>query len=76
MIIADQKLTAWPNTATGDFIRLSEAVDCRVYSAAGQLMFAGREVSVIDISRYAAGLYIIVTSDGRTLKFMRVSKGY
>jgi len=74
VIIADRKLTAWPNPATGDFIRLSEFVDCRVYSAGGQLMFAGREVSVIDISRYAAGLYIIVTSDGRTLKFMRVSK--
>ncbi len=73
VIIADRKLTAWPNPANGDFIRLSEAVDCRVYSTVGQLMFAGREVSVIDISRYAAGLYIIVTSDGRMVKFMRVS---
>ena len=72
-IIPDRKLTAWPNPATGDFIRLSEAVDCRVYSAGGQLMHAGRKVSVIDISSYAAGLYIIVTSDGRSLKFMRVS---
>ncbi len=71
--MGDRKLAAWPNPATGDFIRLSEAVDCRVYSAGGQLMFAGRVASVIDISRWRSGLYIIVTSDGRLLKFMRVS---
>ena len=39
--LASRKLTAWPNPATGDFIRLSESVECRVYSAGGQLMFAG-----------------------------------
>jgi hypothetical protein len=71
-VIAGRKLTAWPNPAHGDFIRLSESVDCRVYSAGGHLMFSGREVSVIDISSYAAGLYIIVTSDGHMVKFIRV----
>ena len=72
-VIANRKLTAWPNPVTGDHIRLSESVDCRIYSAGGQLVFAGRQVSEIDVSRWRPGLYIILTTDGRVLKFMRVS---
>ena len=65
------KLTVWPNPVrAGGIIRLSEQVDCRVYSAAGLLIYAGREVTLIDISSYSPGLYIIVTSDGRSVKFI------
>ncbi len=66
----EEKLTVWPNPASGGMIRLSEQVDCRVYSAGGHLVFAGRDVIGIDISRYSPGLYIIVTSDGRSVKFI------
>jgi hypothetical protein len=69
-IPGEEKLTVWPNPASGGMIRLSEQVDCRVYSAGGHLMFAGRDVTLIDISRYSPGLYIIVTSDGRTVKLI------
>jgi len=64
-------LTVWPNPVlVGGIIRLSEQVDCRVYSAAGLLIYAGREVTLIDISSYSPGLYIVVTSDGRSVKFI------
>ncbi len=66
----EEKLTAWPNPARGGMIRLSEQADCRVYSAGGNLVFAGRDVTVIDISHYSPGLYIIVTSDGRSVKII------
>ncbi|MBE0678703.1 MAG: T9SS type A sorting domain-containing protein, partial [Bacteroidales bacterium] len=66
----EEKLTVWPNPASGGMIRLSEQVDCRVYSAGGNLVFAGRDVTVIDISHYSPGLYIIITSDGRSVKII------
>ena len=67
----EAKLTVWPNPVrAGGIIRLSEQVDCRVYSATGLLIYAGREVTLIDISHYSPGLYIIVTSDGRSVKFI------
>jgi len=67
----EASLTVWPNPVrVGGIIRLSEQVDCRVYSAAGLLIYAGREVTLIDISSYSPGLYIVVTSDGRSVKFI------
>jgi len=66
----EEKLTVWPNPARGGMIWMSGQVDCRVYSAGGHLVFAGRDVARIDVSRYSPGLYIIVTSDGRSVKFI------
>lgn len=66
----EEELTVWPNPARGGIIWLSEQADCRVYSSRGQLVFAGRYVASIDISGFSPGLYILVTSDGRAVKFI------
>jgi len=69
-IVAEERLTAWPNPAGRGAIKLSETVDCMVYNAAGVLVFAGKEISEIDVSQYRPGLYIIVVTDGRRVKFI------
>lgn len=69
-IVAEEKLTVWPNPAGEDVIWLSETVDCRVYNSTGVLVFAGKEISELDVSQYRSGLYIIVTTDGRRIKFI------
>lgn len=69
-IDADTRLTAWPNPARGGVVRLSETVDCRVYNSTGALVYRGIDVTVIDVSGYSPGLYIIITGDGRSLKFI------
>ncbi len=67
----EEKLTVWPNPVrAGSMIRLSEIIDCRVYTATGHLLFAGRDVAVIDVTSYRPGLYVIVTADGRSVKFI------
>lgn len=67
---ADGKLKLWPNPTTGDLIRLSESVDCRVYNSTGVLVYRGFDVTEINVSGYSPGLYIIITGDGRTAKFI------
>ncbi len=64
------KLTAWPNPAGGGVIRLSEPVDCRVYNSRGVLVYRGFDVTEINISGFSPGLYIIITGDGRSTKFI------
>lgn len=68
--IADGKLKLWPNPTAGDHIRLSEAVDCRVYNSTGVLVYRGFDVTEIKVSDYRPGLYIIITGDGRSAKFI------
>ena len=69
-VVASDKLTVWPNPAGGGIIRLSQAVDCRIYNSAGAMVFAGHEVTEINISGLSPGLYIIITGDGRSVKFI------
>jgi hypothetical protein len=69
-LIASDKLTVWPNPAGGDLIRLSQAVDCRVYNSAGTLVCAGHDVTEINITGLSPGLYVIITGDGRSVKFI------
>jgi hypothetical protein len=52
-------------------VRLSRAVDCRIYNVTGTMIFSGHEVTEIDVSPYPAGIYIIVTGEGQYLKLIK-----
>ena len=67
----EESLRLWPNPSGGGIIRLNRAVDCRIYNMAGILVFAGHEVTEIDVSRYPAGVYIILTGEGQALKLVK-----
>ncbi|MDZ7632935.1 MAG: lamin tail domain-containing protein [Bacteroidales bacterium] len=71
-VVASEKLTVWPNPAGGDIIRLSQEIDCRVYNSAGVLVYAGNDVTEINISGLSPGIYIIITGDGRSVKFIKI----
>ncbi len=64
-------LIIYPNPVTGETLWLSEATDCRVYSTSGVLLFSGTYVTEIDVSAFPAGMYILVTGNGRAVRFIR-----
>jgi hypothetical protein len=64
-------LTLYPNPVTGETLWLSEETDCRVYSSSGVLLFSGTDVTEIDVSAFPAGMYILITGDGRAVRFIR-----
>jgi spore coat protein H len=66
----DEKLMIYPNPATGTAIRLNQVTDCRIFNSSGVLMFAGKDVREIDVSSYPPGLYILVSADGQSVKFI------
>ena len=68
------RLRIYPNPVTGETLWLSEAADCRVYGTSGILMFSGTKVTEIDVSTFPAGMYILVTGDGRAVRFVRSGK--
>jgi spore coat protein H len=70
---ADNRLTVYPNPAYGTKVRLNQKINCRIYNSRGMMVFAGTEVDEIDLRYYESGLYIILTDDGRIVKFIVVS---
>jgi len=66
--------TVYPNPVAGETLRLSEAADCRVYNSSGVLLYSGTEVTEIDVSAFPPGLYILVTGDGRGVRFVRAGR--
>ena len=68
---AEESLKLWPNPSGGAIIRLNRAVDCRIYNMAGILVYAGHDVTEIDVSKYPAGVYIIITGEGQVLKLVK-----
>jgi hypothetical protein len=67
-------LIVYPNPVSGETLRLSEPTDCRVYNSSGVLLYSGTEVTEIDVSAFPAGLYILVTGDGRGIRFVKAGK--
>ncbi len=58
----------FPNP-TIDHIMLNEKQDIRIYGLNGQLMFQGKNVKTIDVSKWAAGQYILTGDSKKAVKF-------
>ena len=69
---APDQLIVYPNPAFDAMVRINEKINCTIYNSRGTVVFTGREVDEIDLHNYPAGLYIIVTDDGRRVKFIVV----
>jgi hypothetical protein len=69
------KLIVYPNPVSGPVIKFSQSINCRIYNYSGMMIFSGRDVTDIDVSNYRPGLYMIVTDDGRMVKFVKFSSG-
>jgi hypothetical protein len=70
---ADNRLAVYPNPAYGANVRLNQKINCRIYNSRGTMVFKGTEVDEIDLHDYAPGMYILLTDDGRAVKFIVVS---
>ena len=67
------KLIVYPNPVSGPVIKFNQSINCRIYNYSGMMIFSGRDVTDIDVSNYPPGLYMIVTDDGRMVKFVKFS---
>jgi len=67
---APNRLIVYPNPAYDGMVRINEKINCTIYNSRGTTVFKGKEVDEIDLHDYPAGLYIIVTDDGRRIKFI------
>lgn len=66
----DERLTVYPNPVKGTTIKFSKPTDCRIFNSVGVMVFAGREIEEIDVSRYTPGLYVIISGDGQSVRFI------
>lgn len=71
---ADMGVKIYPNPVIGETLWLSEAADCRIYSITGVMLFSGTDMTEIDVSVFPAGIYILVTGDGRAVRFVRAGR--
>ncbi|HUW92789.1 MAG TPA: CotH kinase family protein [Bacteroidales bacterium] len=67
---AENRFFVYPNPVTGTMVKLSHRINCRVFNSSGLQIFAGKEVDEIDIRSYPPGLYIIVSDNGWSAKFI------
>jgi len=72
-VTSDRKLRVYPNPVATETLKLSEPVDFRIYSTAGVLLHQGNNITEINVSRLTPGIYILVTSDGRSVRFVKIS---
>ena len=67
---SDNGLVVYPNPVQGDKVRINQKINCRIYNSRGTIVFTGCEVDEIDLQDYPPGLYILLTDDGRSVKFI------
>jgi len=67
---SDNGLVVYPNPVQGDKVRINQKINCRIYNSRGTIVFTGSEVDEIDLQDYPPGLYILLTDDGRSVKFI------
>jgi hypothetical protein len=67
------KLIVYPNPVSGPVIKFNQSINCRIYNYSGMMIFSGRDVTDIDVSSFPPGMYMIVTDDGRMVKFVKFS---
>jgi hypothetical protein len=49
---------------------LNEVIDFAVYGINGQLVVRGTQSQEVDLSGQPSGLYLLIATDGRSLKLM------
>ncbi len=68
--VSDNPLSVFPNPATDKTVTFNKPVNISVYNIAGQLMFNGRNVTVLNIDRFDKGVYLIKTDEGELVKLI------
>jgi hypothetical protein len=63
-------LSAYPNPTRQGKVVLSENISFAVYGLNGQLVARGENTNTLDLSGQPAGLYLLIATDGRSLKLM------
>ncbi len=60
----------YPNPVSGHTVYFTSGINCRIFNTSGEQVFSGNEVSVLDVSTYNKGLYIIVSDKGLRRKLI------
>jgi hypothetical protein len=69
-VTGNQSLKAYPNPTRQGKVVLNEVIDFAVYGVNGQLVVRGTQSQEVDLSGQPSGLYLLIATDGRSLKLM------
>jgi hypothetical protein len=64
-------LRAWPVPADGDQLFLDQVVDATIHDMSGRVVATVTRNNVVDIAGLVKGAYVLRTSDGITLRFVK-----
>ncbi len=67
----DKNFSLYPNPTTKN-IYFNIEDDYEVYNSLGEKIFVSKKTKIIDVSKLSDGVYIIVNSKGKTLKFIKL----
>lgn len=73
-VIAEKQkipIDIWPNPLYNDYLFISEVTDLNLYDIAGRKLSEYVSTAMIDLSYLKAGIYIILTKDGRSARLIR-----
>ncbi len=60
----------YPNPVVGTRVYFNSTINCRVFNTSGKQLFSGEAISVLDVSTYNKGLYLIVSDKGLRRKLI------
>jgi spore coat protein CotH len=60
----------FPNPVNEEYLYLEKVATFNIYNTSGQKIKAGKEMKKIDIRHMKKGLYLLITEDGQTAKFI------
>ena len=63
-------LSVYPNPTTGSEVDFNKNVNIQIYNLTGQMLFADKHVSRLDVSQFNSGLYLIQTDEGELVKLI------
>ena len=70
--VAEEDLRAWPNPNAGQWLQLNRAVQGVIYDAAGRPVQEVAWTSAVELSGLSAGTYVLRTTSGDVVRFLRV----
>lgn len=66
----NNQLVVFPNPVKGGSVTLGDVMNVRLYNSNGEIVFAGKDVNVIETGNFQPGLYLLINDEGQSLKII------
>jgi hypothetical protein len=71
LLVNEHKTTVYPNPVNSDKVFFSKHISFEVYDVFGKIIAKENNANSLDVKNLPAGIYLVKTSKGETLKFVR-----